>query len=87
MLLAFYLKSFKKQFKRLPPKVQDKFGEKLEIFMTDRAAPALNDHNLSGQWTKHRSINITGDYRAIYKLEKGIAIFVAIGSHDELYSK
>ncbi|MEK7136203.1 MAG: type II toxin-antitoxin system mRNA interferase toxin, RelE/StbE family [Patescibacteria group bacterium] len=84
---VYYLKSFKKQFKRLPPKIQDKFGEKLEIFMTDCSAPILNDHTLSGQWINHRSINITGDYRAIYKLEKVIAIFVVIGNHDELYGK
>lgn len=33
----------------------------------------------------YRSINITGDYRAIYEVKDGIAYFISVGTHHELY--
>ena len=80
-------KSFDKQYSKLSEKIKIAFKEKKDIFLNSPPDPVLHNHNLSGEWRGYRSINITGDYRAIYKLEKGIAIFVAIGNHDELYGK
>jgi mRNA-degrading endonuclease YafQ of YafQ-DinJ toxin-antitoxin module len=33
------------------------------------------------------SINVTGDYRAIFYIENNIAVFYKIGRHSELYNK
>ena len=46
----------------------------------------LNNHALSGEYVGCRSINITGDVRAIYEeIKDNHFEFVAIGTHTELY--
>jgi addiction module RelE/StbE family toxin len=49
----------------------------------------LNNHPLRDEWTGYRSIDITADYRAIYKeVREGKelnAYFIALGNHQELY--
>lgn len=32
----------------------------------DQYSPLLNNHSLTGKWRGYRSINITGDWRAIF---------------------
>ena len=67
--------------------VQDKFEERLSLFIQDRNHSLLNNHPLDGEWFGCRSINITGDFRAVYEeLDNGNFEFVAIGTHSELYS-
>ena len=47
----------------------------------------LKNHSLSGEWSKFRSINITGNIKAIYTIvDIGIVRFVDVGSHSKLYS-
>ena len=81
-----YHKSFRKQFDKLPLKIQDKFGERLDMFLQNQFHSLLNNHSLSGVYEGCRSINITGNIRAIFyvKTESGI-VFINIGSHPELY--
>jgi len=46
--------------------------------------PLLNNHPLDGIWIGCRSINITGDFRAVYEeLGNDNFEFVAIGTHSE----
>ena len=78
-------KNFKKQYKKLSKKAQYKFTEKLSVFMQDPFAPALNNHSLGGGLSSFRSIDITGDIRAWYKVDGEIITFVKIGTHSELY--
>ena len=80
-------RKFVKQFKRLPEKIQDKFGHKLTIFILDPCSIELNNHSLTGEWLGHRSIDITGDIRAVYREEGDFCLFKAIGSHSQLYGK
>jgi addiction module RelE/StbE family toxin len=78
-------KDFKKQYKKLPSKIKDKFNQRLILFLKNQFSSILNNHKLHGEWRGHRSINITGTYRAIY-YETGDAIwFVAIDTHPQLY--
>lgn len=85
MIIVFH-KQFEKDFKRLPVKTREKFNERLIIFGKDQFDPALNNHSLAGKYSGYRSINITGDLRAIYVETNGEdVIFVAIGSHSKLY--
>lgn len=66
--------------------VQARFKERKDIFLHDRMHPLLRDHALDGKWIGHRSINVTGDIRAVYRMESSdLCIFVAIGTHPELY--
>ena len=82
----FLSKSFEKQFKKLPKKTKQQAIERFQIFVIDPIDYRLHNHLLTGEWAGHRSIDITGDIRAIYKkVDEHVARFVAIGSHSELY--
>ena len=80
-------KQFEKSFSRLPKKIKNKTIKQFEIFVIDPMDDRLNNHSLSGKWSEYRSINITGDIRAIYLMvDSGVVRFVDIGSHSKLYS-
>jgi addiction module RelE/StbE family toxin len=76
---------FKTQFKKLPRHTVATFQEKLELYLQDPDAPALNNHQLKGKWQQYRSINITADYRLIFVDDDTEIRLVAIGTHSELY--
>lgn len=78
-------KNFKKQYKKLSESEKKKFKERRDLFLQDEFNPILNNHSLKGKYQGYRSINVTGDLRAIYKRETNVAIFVIIGSHSRLY--
>ncbi len=80
-----YYKRFEKQYKRLSQKEQDKFKERLNLFLLDRFNPILNNHSLNGKYEGHNSINVSGDIRAVYKIDSGNIDFIAIGKHSNLY--
>ena len=79
-------KNFKKQFSKLPPKVQRQFFERVELFLKDKFNPILNNHSVESAYPGWRSINITGDYRALYESRaENFLVFMKIGTHSELY--
>lgn len=78
-------KKFDKNFSKLSKKTKNRAIKQFEKFIIDPMDGNLNNHKLHGKWSKYRSINITGDIRAIYIQEGSIARFVDIGSHSELY--
>ncbi len=54
--------------------------------MQNEYHPMLNNHKLVGKYTGSRSINVTGDYRAIYEKRDSDSIYwAAIGTHSQLY--
>lgn len=86
MIIRFH-KNFEKQYKKLSSKTQKQLQKKLELFCIDPYGTTLNNHPLKGKYVDYRSINISGDIRAIYKFNGSKeCIFAAIGSHSELYS-
>ena len=78
-------RKFIKMFKKCPPKIKDNFIKRLKIFKTDKYNSLLNNHSLSGQLEGLRSINISSDYRAIFAEKSADIIFIAIGTHSQLY--
>lgn len=77
---------FEKSFSKLPKRIKTKTIERFKLFIADSTDTRLNNHNLSGRWNNYRSINITGDIRAIYtEVDKNTVRFVDIGSHSKLY--
>ena len=79
-------KKFLKMYGKKNFLIREKFKERRNLFIETRNHPLLNDHALTGAWEGHRSINITGDIRAVYRLEPYEQyVFVAIGTHHELY--
>jgi addiction module RelE/StbE family toxin len=78
-------KNFIKEFKKLKESERTRFKERRDLFLLDEFNPVLNNHPLRGNYIGYRSINITGDLRAIYKKQNNVAIFVTINSHSNLY--
>lgn len=79
--------SFVKSLKKSPQKVKIALRNRLELFLTDKYHPILNNHSLAGRYKNYRSINISGDWRAIFReLDDGDVIyFDFIGTHSQLY--
>ncbi len=85
-IIGFILvKSFEKSYTKQAKEVKDAFRERRNLLLIDSLHPILNNHPLHGKWKGYRSINITGDIRAIYKMEGFIAVFYVIDSHNHLY--
>ncbi len=76
---------FRRKLEKLPVKTQGNFYKRLKIFTLDIRNPILNNHPLKGRYSGYRSINITGDFRAIYEQQGDIFLFENIGTHSELY--
>ena len=82
-----YSRVFKKMLRKQPAVIQEKFYERLAVFVKDPHYLLLNNHALGGDWIGCRSINVTGDIRAVFEEIGGEYVeFVDIGSHSELYS-
>jgi len=81
-----YLPKFKKQYKKLPPKIRQRFSERVELLVENRTDPQLRLHPLKGSYQGYWSIDITGDIRALF-IQRGdeIIIFALIGTHSQLY--
>ena len=85
MQIIFHI-FFKKKFKKLPKKIQNQFYKRLQLFENDKFNSLLNNYSVEKRFPNCRSINITGDYRVIFKEEQGgLFIFLNIGTHSELY--
>jgi addiction module RelE/StbE family toxin len=82
---------FTKQLKASPLGIKIAFRQARELFLEDSAHSSLRDHSLRGEFSGYRSINITGDYRAIYRKrvegKKEFITFYMIGTHKELYKR
>ena len=79
-------RSFEKKFTKLPKGLRERFKERRNLFMTNPFHPLLDNHPLHPPYAGCRSINITGDYRAIFYHENAdIVRFIAIGTHHELF--
>ena len=74
-----------KKLKKTPSKIQERFYERLELFVQNKFDRILNNHSVGRAYPDCRSINITGDYRAIFKDHGELIIFINFGTHAELY--
>ena len=80
--------SFKKAFKKKlksNPQVEEVFWEKVDIFLSDPFDQRLRTHKLSGKLKNLWSFSLGYDFRVIFYFEGEQAIFIDIGSHDEVY--
>ncbi len=84
-----YTKRFAKQYDKANLKIQTVFKEKVKLFIKNPSNPLLRNHPLKGTLSGYKSINITGDWRALYtegKQDDNIIItFEMIGTHSQLY--
>ena len=80
-----YSKNFIKQAKKLPRNIREKLIERISRFSENPLNPLLRNHKLKGTWKEYGSINVTGDYRALYYGCAEEVIFDCIGTHAQLY--
>lgn len=84
-----YSRKFLKQLKKSPLEIKIAFRKRLELFLQDPFHPQLNNHALTGKFSGYRSINVTGDWRAIFSEFEGesgkVVIFEIVGTHGQLY--
>ena len=81
-----YSSVFKKQYRKLPKKIQEHLEMRVVILANTEFHPLLNNHKLHGEYSDYRSINISGNIRLVYKkINKETVYLMAIGTHSELY--
>lgn len=77
---------FNRRFAKLPIKIQNKAIERIQAFISDPYNEILRNHILMGKYLGLRSIDITGDFRAIYDpISSDTVLFIDIGTHSQLY--
>ena len=77
---------FKRQFQKLEPRMRARVRERIDMLVIDEFNPVLNNHNLGPPYESYRSINITGDWRLVYRrIETDIYYLRAVGTHHQLY--
>ena len=88
-MMIKYAPSFLTTLKKADIRIKKSFRENIKIFEKNPHDPQLNNHSLQREYKGYRSINITSDWRALYKeVKEGdeqIAYFILLGTHDQLY--
>ncbi|MCC6639091.1 type II toxin-antitoxin system mRNA interferase toxin, RelE/StbE family [Candidatus Falkowbacteria bacterium] len=82
--IAFH-RYFRKELDKLPDEIREAFYNRFKIFINNNFDPILNNHKVYNVFPNSRSINVTGDYRAIYEVGDDCLLFVRINKHSELY--
>lgn len=87
--LIEYTTLFNKQRKEAPPEIKIAFQDALELFLDDPNNPHLRNHALKEKFADYRSIDVTDDWRALFKINKSdtntTITFHILGTHDQLY--
>lgn len=80
---------FNRQRKDAPTDIKKAFLEVINLFMDDPENQFLRNHALKGKFAGYRSIDVTDDWRAVFREdhsgERKIIIFHMLGTHKELY--
>lgn len=81
---------FKKHSRKTNDKIRKSLTQRLKLFEQNPHHPLLRNHALTGEYKNYKSINITGDWRALYSehKEKGkiVVVFELLGTHSQLYN-
>lgn len=76
---------YEKQSKKLTQEIRDKMQARIALLHADALHPLLNNHKLHHPWDGYSSINITGDWRLIYKKLGSDSYYLrAVGTHHQL---
>lgn len=81
-----FQENFTRQFNRLSKTQKQVVTDAIELFAENPTHESLRNHPLRNEWANYRSITADDDLRLHYRvLNKDTALFVAIGTHKELY--
>lgn len=88
-MIIKYSPAFFSKLKKEDVRIKKSVKKRILLFSKNPHDPQLNNHSLKKEYKGHRSINITADWRALYKEKQEgkdiVAYFVDIGTHRELY--
>lgn len=76
---------FRHQLEQVSFEIKVAFRGTLETFLEDPYHPSLRNHTLTGEYAGTRSVDVTGDVRALYREVSERIIFVELGTHEQLY--
>ena len=77
---------FEKEYTRLSKELKIKANERLQVFVADQFDPILNNHKLGHEFEGYRSINVTGDWRIVYKrVDEQTCLLHIVGTHHQLF--
>lgn len=81
-----FKRHFKKKIKKFPL-LQESFNIAFSKFLKNPYDPSLETHKLTGNMKAYWSFSVEHDCRVVFFFEDGdqAAVFVDIGSHDEVY--
>jgi addiction module RelE/StbE family toxin len=86
-----YTVLFKSLLRKAPLEIKIAFKESRELFSDNPNHPSLRNHKLREKYAGFRSIDVTDDWRALFKIHKDkskITItFHILGTHSQLYSE
>jgi addiction module RelE/StbE family toxin len=78
-----------KKLKRVKVRIRKSFKQAIFLFTKDPNSLQLDNHALREKYQGYRSIDVTADYRAIYREihEDNVSIdyFTQLGTHKELF--
>lgn len=78
-----YSNRFAKQYKKLPPDLQESAEEKIQLFQENPFDPRLKTHKLSGELKDFWAFRVSYSHRIIfYFLDDQKVRLSAIGDHD-----
>lgn len=77
---------FDKRLRLAPRTIRNALADRLELFVVDPHHPLLHNHSLQGERQGFYSINITGDWRCIYKkVDSDTIQLFELDTHHHLY--
>ncbi len=82
---VYFHRNFEKQLHRLPGNIQNKFFERLSLFVNEPTNSLLRIYTLRGDKFPYESMNVNSDYRALFIQSKTEVTFYEINTHSELY--
>lgn len=81
LLIPVFTNKFRKQFKKLPQTLRDRFNSKLSILLSNPHHPGFYSKKMSGE---HQfEARLTKHYRFTYIVTGNELWFLTIGPHDE----
>ena len=90
-LLLEFTPRFNKRRNAAPAEIKTALLETLELFIENPNHPQLRNHQLKGKYAAYRSIDVSPDWRALFKTKKGAkqttVKFYTLGTHTQLYGK
>lgn len=88
-MIIKYSPAFFNRLKKVNVRVKKSIKQRILLFSKSPHDPQLNNHSLKREYKGHRSIDITADWRALYKEKREgkdtVAYFSLLGTHQELY--